>query len=145
MQAKRNASAKTVGQAKAAGKDIVPLLKDIEMLGDELNANEQALADVQNQLNEMIWAIPNILHASVPDGLSEEDNAEVRRWGEPKTFDFKPKDHVALGEQLGWMDFETATKISVSRFVVLYEPLSRMHRALIQFMLDVHTKEHGYQ
>ncbi len=145
LQAKRNANAKLVGQAKAAGKDIEPLLKDIELLGDELKANEQFLTDVQDQLNDIVWAIPNILHKSVPDGLSEEDNAEIRRWGEPKKFDFTPKDHVDLGTQLGWMDFETATKISGSRFVVLYGPLSRMHRALIQFMLDVHTKEHGYQ
>jgi seryl-tRNA synthetase len=144
LQAQRNTNAKTIGKAKAKGEDIAPLLKEVGTLGENLKTIEQKLNEVQQKLKDIYLNIPNIPHESVPEGLSEENNLEVRRWGEPKKFAFTPKDHVDLGVQSGWMDFETAAKISGARFVVLYGPLAHLHRALIQFMLDLHTKEHGY-
>jgi len=144
LQAKRNDNSKKIGQLKAKGEDTTTLMNEVNELSVDLKRNEEELNDLQEQLNALLLSIPNILDDSVPDGLSEKDAEEIRKWGEPKKFDFKPKDHVELGEQLGEMDFETASKITGARFVVLYGPLAKLQRAIIQFMLDVHTKEHGY-
>ncbi|MCP5142489.1 MAG: serine--tRNA ligase [Chromatiales bacterium] len=144
LQNERNTRSKSIGQAKARGEDIAPLLAEVADLGDKLKAAEGALNGLQNELNDLAMNIPNVPHASTPDGGGEADNVEVARWGEPPAFDFEPRDHVALGELNGWMDFETAAKISGARFVVLSGPLARMQRALTQFMLDLHTQEHGY-
>ena len=144
LQAQRNASSKNIGKAKAAGEDIEPLLKEVALLGDELKNSEEELSEVQQQLDEILHAVPNITHSSVPAGKTEEDNKEVRRWGEAATFDFAAKDHVDLGESLGLIDFETATSITSSRFVVMQGGIALLHRALIQFMLNTHTHEHGY-
>lgn len=144
LQNERNVSSKKIGIAKAKGEDIQPLLAEVEQWGSKLQTLQTQLDEVQQQLEQMQLQIPNIPHSSVPIGKSEDDNQEVRRWGEPRKFDFTPKDHVDLGEQLGLMDFAAAAKISAARFVVLHNGLSRLQRALIRFMLDVHTKEHGY-
>ena len=144
LQAERNSRSKGIGKAKAAGEDIAPLLKEVEGLGEQLKAAEHELASLQEELNSILMGIPNIPHASVPEGKGEEDNPELRKWGTPPEFDFEPKDHVDLGEQLGQLDFETAAKLTGSRFSVMQGPLARLHRALIQFMLDTHTREHGY-
>ena len=144
LQAERNARSREIGKLKAQGGDIQPLLEEVASLGDRLQQSEAALAPVQEELNALLYGIPNIPDASVPEGDSEEDNAEVRRWGEPGTFDFQPRDHVDLGEALGLLDFETAALIASSRFVVMKGAVARMHRALIQLMLDTHTMEHGY-
>jgi len=144
LQAERNARSKNIGKAKAAGADIAPLLAEVEGLGEQLGTAEQALGELQQELNAMLMAIPNLPHASVPDGSSEQDNLEIRRWGEPAAFGFDPKDHVDLGEGLGLLDFEAAAKLTGSRFSVMHGPLARLHRALIQFMLDTHTRAHGY-
>ena len=144
LQAERNSKSKNIGKAKAQGEDIQPLLDEVADLGDKLKAAETELSALQDELNNILMGIPNLPHESVPAGKSEEDNQEVRRWGEPKQFDFEVKDHVDLGEHLGQMDFETAAKITGSRFVVMNGGLARLHRALIQFMLDLHTSEHGY-
>lgn len=144
LQAERNSKSKNIGKAKAQGEDIQPLLDEVADLGDKLKAAETELNSLQDELNNILMGIPNLPHESVPAGKNEEDNQEVRRWGEPGQFDFEVKDHVDLGEQLGQMDFETAAKITGSRFVVMNSGLARMHRALIQFMLDLHTSEHGY-
>lgn len=143
LQNERNTRSKAVGQAKARGEAIEPLLGDIERLGNDLKTAEQALETVQNELQALYDWIPNIPHESVPKGASEEQNVEIRRWSTPKKFPFTPKDHVSLGE--GKIDFEAATKLSGSRFVVLKNEIARLHRALAQFMLDLHTLEHGYQ
>jgi len=145
LQAERNARSKGIGRAKAAGQDAAPLLADVSRLGDELRAAEVRLEEVQKNLDAILMTIPNIPHESVPDGTGEADNTEVRRWGEPRVFPFEPQDHADLGTGLGLLDFETATKISGSRFAVIAGPLARLHRALIQFMLDLHTGRHGYQ
>jgi seryl-tRNA synthetase len=145
LQNERNTRSKMIGQAKIAGQDIQPLLNDVDQLGKQLKAVEQQTEQVLAELNTLQLSVPNILHASVPDGMSENDNVEVRRWGTPREFDFPIKDHVDLGEALSQMDFAAATKITGSRFVVLKGQLAKLHRALIQFMLDVQTKEHGYQ
>jgi seryl-tRNA synthetase len=144
LQAERNSKSKTIGQAKAKGEDIQPLLDEVAHLGDTLKAAEEKLSAIQVQLDEILLTIPNLPHDSVPVGKDENDNVEVRKWGEPKQFDFAVKDHVELGEQLGQLDFETASKITGSRFTVMNGQLARLHRALIQFMLDLHTREHGY-
>lgn len=144
LQAERNSKSKSIGKAKAQGEDIQPLLAEVADLGDKLKAAESELNALQDELNDILMGIPNLPHASVPAGTSEADNQEVRRWGEPKQFDFVVRDHVDLGDQLGQMDFETAAKITGSRFVVMNGGLARLHRALIQFMLDLHTTEHGY-
>ncbi|KPK12490.1 MAG: hypothetical protein AMJ68_01795 [Acidithiobacillales bacterium SG8_45] len=144
LQATRNASAKAIGQAKAKGEDAAPLIAQVGSLGDELKAAESALEAIQTELNEILMGVPNIPDESTPDGKSEDDNVEIRRWGEPREFGFEPKDHVDLGEALGQLDFETAAKITGSRFAVMSGSLARLHRALIQFMLDLHTTEHGY-
>jgi seryl-tRNA synthetase len=144
LRNERNVHAKTVGKAKAQGQDIGPLLKQVESLGEELAAAEVELTKVQGELDQLVMGLPNTLHASVPDGKDETANTEIRRWGEPREFAFKARDHVELGEKLGQMDFAAAGKISGARFTVLKGPLARLHRALIQFMLDLHTGEHGY-
>ena len=144
LQAEKNARSREIGQAKAGGEDIQPLLQQVASLGDRLKDSEEKLAAVQEDLNQLLYGIPNIPHASVPQGATEEDNEEVRRWGEPANFDFDPVDHVSLGESLGLLDFEAAAVIASSRFVVMKAAAARMHRALIQFMLDTHTLEHGY-
>ncbi len=143
LQAERNSRSKGIGQAKGRGEDVQPLLDAVASLGDKLKAAEQQLNGVQDEMNDILMGLPNLPHASVPAGLSEEDNVEIARWGEPTSFDFEVKDHVDLGEKLG-LDFETAAKLTGSRFSTLVGPLARLHRALIQLMLDTHTGEHGY-
>jgi seryl-tRNA synthetase len=144
LQAERNSKSKNIGKAKAQGQDIQPLLDEVANLGDRLKKAEEQLQDIQQELDSILLTIPNIPDTSVPDGNDENDNQEIHKWGEPKQFDFEPKDHVDLGEKLGQVDFETASKITGSRFVVMNGPMARLHRALIQFMLDLHTTEHGY-
>ena len=144
LQAERNSKSKNIGKAKAQGDDIQPLLDEVAQLGDKLKAAETDLGKVQDELQNILMAIPNIPHESVPAGKDENDNVEVRKWGEPTSFDFDVKDHVDVGAALGQMDFETAAKITGSRFVTMNGPIARMHRALIQLMLDTHTQEHGY-
>lgn len=144
LQNERNTRSKAIGQAKARGEDMQPLLDEVADLGEKLKQSEAKLEAIQARLREVAMGIPNIPHESVPDGADEAHNAEIRRWGEPIQFDFEPKDHVSLGEASGLMDFETASKIAASRFVVMQGPIARLHRALIQFMLDIHTTEHGY-
>ena len=144
LQSERNRSSKAIGKAKAAGEDITPILESVSQLGDQLKAREDELEAIQAQLNDIQMGIPNIPHESVPKGRTEADNVEIRRWGEPKQFEFTAKDHVDLGTNLGLLDFETAAKIAGSRFSLMRGSLARLHRALIQFMLDLHTEEHGY-
>lgn len=144
LQAERNRSAKSIGQAKARGEDIEPLLQQVAKLGDDLKQAEADLANVQSEILELQAGIPNLLQDAVPKGRDESDNQELRRWGTPREFDFGPKDHVDLGAALGEMDFEAAAKITGSRFVFMRGAVARLHRALIQFMLDLHTREHGY-
>ncbi|MGB5259546.1 MAG: serine--tRNA ligase [Gammaproteobacteria bacterium] len=145
LQAERNTRSKNIGKAKAAGEDIAPLLAEVEGLGEQLKSKENELGMLQDELNDLLMGIPNIPHASVPMGAGEEDNPELRAWGERPVFDFEPRDHVDLGEALGQLDFETAAKLTGSRFCVMQGPLARLHRALIQFMLDTHTQQHGYR
>ena len=144
LQSERNTRSKSIGRAKAAGEDIQPLLARVAELGERLKAGQEALEGIQLELSEIAMGIPNIPHESVPEGRDEEDNREERRWGEPRRFDFEPKDHVDLGAVRGLLDFESAAKLTGSRFAVMSGPLARMHRALIQLMLDTHTGEHGY-
>ena len=144
LQNERNTKSKSIGKAKAAGEDIQPLLDEVATLGDRLKAAEEALAQVQDALQEIALGTPNLPHDSVPDGKDENDNREERRWGEPPQFDFEPKDHVDLGAAMGTLDFDAAAKLTGSRFAVMSGGLARMHRALAQMMLDVHTAEHGY-
>ena len=144
LQNLRNTRSKAIGQAKGKGEDVSPLMAEVAGIGDKLKANEQALADVQGKLAEIALGIPNIPHASVPIGKDESDNVEVSRWGAPATFDFAVKDHVELGEKHGWLDGDAGAKLSGARFTVLRGQLARLHRALGQFMLDLHTGEHGY-
>ena len=140
----RNERSKAIGQAKAAGEDIEPLRLKVGELGTKLAESEARLQGVQTELDALQAGLPNLLHDSVPDGADETCNAELRRWGEPPTFDYEPRDHVTLGESLGLIDFERAAKLSGSRFVVLHGQAARLQRALIQFMLDVHINDHGY-
>ena len=144
LQSDRNRQSKRIGQEKAAGEDIEPLLAQVASLGDELKSRQTQLEAIQEELYEILHGVPNIPHTSVPPGDKEEDNEEIRRWGELSAMDFVPKDHTTLGEALGLIDFEAATRIAGSRFVVMQGALARLHRALIQFMLDVHTREHEY-
>jgi len=144
LQSERNTRSKSIGKAKASGEDIAPLLAEVAELGEKLKAGEVRLAEIQSELNEILQGVPNIPHADVPEGKSEDDNVEIRRWGEPAQFDFEPKDHVDLGVAQGGMDFETASKLTGSRFTVMSGSIARLHRALIQFMLDLHSSEHGY-
>jgi len=143
LQNQRNVMAKRIGQAKAKGEDAGALMAQAKGIADALQAREAELGDIQRELEELALGIPNVPHPSVPDGRSEEDNLEVRRVGTPRDFDFDPKDHVDLGGRLG-LDFDAAAKIAGARFVVMQGALARLHRALIQFMLDLHTREHGY-
>ncbi len=145
LQNERNVRSKEVGQAKAAGKNVDDVLKNLKELSDSLKLVEEQFATLQTEMDDFLARIPNIPNESVPEGKSEEDNQEIRKWGEPRKFSFTPKDHVELGLNQNWMDFETAAKISGARFVVLRGPLARLQRALIQFMLDLHIREHGYQ
>ena len=145
LRAERNASAKSIGKAKAQGEDIAPLLAAVEDLGNRLDAAESDLQRVLASLDGIEKGLPNLLHDDVPDGAGENDNTEVGRWGAPRTFEFTPLDHVDLGAALGLLDFDAAAKISGSRFAVMYGSLARLQRALIQFMLDLHTGEHGYR
>ncbi len=144
LQNERNTRSKRVGQAKARGEDIEPLLAEVQHLGDDLKRKEQELADIQTQFEERLLSIPNRLDPEVPDGKSETDNAEIHRHGTPRQFEFTVRDHVDLGIASGYLDFEAAAKITGSRFVTLQGPLARLQRALTQFMLDLHTTEHGY-
>lgn len=144
LQKERNDTSKKIGQAKAAGQDIQPLLDGVESLKGELAQAEAELAEVQAQMDALVLSVPNIPAEGVPAGKSEDDNVEVRTWGTPPTFDFPIKDHVDVGARLNELDFEVAGKITGSRFAVLKGGIARMHRALIQFMLDVHTNEHKY-
>lgn len=144
LQNERNTRSKAIGRAKAKGEDIQPLLDEVAELGERLKQCASHLEEAQEEIRQLMQGIPNIPHESVPDGDSEDDNEEIRRWGEPKKFDFEVKDHVTLGEQNGFMDFDTAAKIAASRFVVMQGAIARLHRALIQFMLDIHTQQHGY-
>ena len=145
LQAERNRSAKEVGQRKAAGEDVSDLIERTSGLSGKISAIENDLEGVRSALDELMHGIPNIPHESVPVGDSDTDNEEVRRWGDPTAFAFEPADHVSLGSGLGMMDFELAAKITGSRFVVMSGAIARLHRALVQFMLDLHTTEHGYQ
>jgi seryl-tRNA synthetase len=145
LRQERNRSAKSIGQAKAKGEDIQPLLDAVQDLGDRLDAAEAELERVRGELEALQLGLPNLLDDSVPDGDSEDDNVEIRRWGEPREFSFEPRDHVAIGEADGQLDFEAASRVSGARFAVMSGGIARLHRALIQFMLDVHTGEHGYR
>jgi seryl-tRNA synthetase len=144
VRSARNAHAKNVGKAKAQGHDIAALLAEGEALGNRLVDLEKELVAAQADFDDLVLGLPNMLHESVPDGRDESANVEVRRWGTPRQFDFEPLDHVAIGEKLALMDFEAAGKISGARFVVLKAGIARLHRALIQYMLDLHTGKHGY-
>ncbi len=144
LQQQRNSRSKEIGKAKALGKDAQPLLDEMASLGDQLKSSEDELNEIQSELNEIVMGIPNIPHDSVPEGQTEDDNEEIRRWGEPRVFDFEIKDHVDLGESLGLLDFEAGVRIAGSRFSVMQGSIARLHRALIQFMLDTHIQEHGY-
>jgi seryl-tRNA synthetase len=144
LQAERNAKSKTIGMAKAKGEDTAALMQAVSEIGIALKQAEADLEQIQKSINDAALLIPNAPHESVPDGKDESDNKEVRRWGTPRQFDFTPKDHVDVGVALGLMNFDVAAKISGARFVVMQGALARLHRALIQFMLDLHTTEHGY-
>lgn len=145
LQAERNAISKSIGQAKARGEDIAPLMASVETMGGDLANGKVELDEIQTELDSILLSLPNLPHESVPVGADEDDNVEIRRWGTPKAFDFEIKDHVALGEQYGWLDFETAAKLSGARFALLRGPIARLHRALAQFMINLHTGEHGYE
>ncbi|MDU9392331.1 serine--tRNA ligase [Pseudomonas sp. zfem002] len=145
LQAERNARSKSIGQAKAKGEDIAPLMADVERMAGELAAGKVELDEIQTELDQILLTIPNLPDASVPVGEDEEGNVEVRRWGTPRTFDFAIQDHVALGERNGYLDFETAAKLSGARFALLRGPIARLHRALAQFMINLHINEHGYE
>ena len=144
LRHERNERSRAIGRAKAAGEDIEPLRLRVRELAKELAAAGAQLQALQQKLNDFLAELPNLLHESVPDGADETSNALVHKWGEPPGFDFEPKDHVTLGEGLGLLDFDAAAKLSGSRFAVLRGDLARLHRALIQYMLDVHIAEHGY-
>lgn len=144
LQSRRNASAKEIGKVKAAGQDAAPLLAAVANFGDELKQAEAEQDEVQQQLDGILLDIPNLPHASVPQGRDERDNVELRHWGDTPELGFEPKDHVDLGAALGMLDFETAAKIAGSRFVAITGPLAGLHRALTQFMMDLHTREFGY-
>ena len=144
LQAKRNASSKQIGQAKAKGEDVSAIMAEVGALGEELKQLEAKLPQLLQEVDAFLAVIPNMPHATVPVGKSEADNVEVRKVGTPTKFAFEVQDHVSIGEGLGGLDFETATKIAGARFSLLKGPLARLHRALAQFMLDTHTEKHGY-
>jgi len=145
LQNERNVRSKLIGQAKASGQDVAPLLAEVANLGSSLEENKKALALVQEEFNDLLMRIPNVPQECVPEGRDEHGNLELHKWGTPRVFDFVVKDHVAIGEANEQMDFPTATKLTGSRFVVLHGGTARLHRALIQFMLDQHTTQHGYE
>lgn len=144
LQQERNTRSKSIGKAKAAGEDIAPLLKEVDNLKSALTEAEQKLGAVQTELDEIIAGVPNLLADEVPEGKNEDDNVEVSQWGTPREFEFEVKDHVDVGAGLKGLDFETAGKITGSRFAVMTGAVARLHRALIQFMLNTHTGELGY-
>ncbi len=145
LQAERNSVSKSIGQAKARGEDLQPILDSVTSFGEKLDASKASLEKIQQSLHGILAGIPNIPHDTVPAGATEEDNIEVRRWGSPKGYKFEVKDHVDLGADLNQLDFDAASKIAGSRFATMRGPLARLHRALIQFMLDTHVSEHGYE
>jgi len=145
LQAKRNSLSKQIGILKGKDEDVAPVMAEVASLGDQLKADEESLAQLMTRFNAFVAVIPNLPHESVPLGGDEHGNVEVLRWGTPKAFDFAVRDHVDLGSALGGLDFETATKISGSRFTLMQGAVARLHRALAQFMLDTHTAEHGYR
>jgi seryl-tRNA synthetase len=144
LQAKRNAFSKQIGIFKAQKKDVSSILAEVANLGDELKALEDELKAIQDKITEIIARMPNLPADDIPVGKDENDNLEIRRWGEPKQFDFEVKDHVDLGEKIGGMDFQVASKLTGSRFVVLKKEIAQLQRALTQFMIDLHVNEHGY-
>ena len=145
LQNERNVRSKSIGKAKSQGEDIAPLLAEVGKLGDDLDAAKAELTVLLDEITAFTQGIPNLPHESVPEGKDEDDNVEISRWGEPRTFDFEVKDHVDIGEGLNnSLDFATATKLTGSRFVVMRREMARLNRAIAQFMLDVHTSEHGY-
>jgi len=145
LQSERNTRSKSIGKAKASGVDIAPLIAEMDEIGNNLETAKTELKSVQDELNSILAGMPNLPDSEVPEGESEDDNVEVRTWGQPAKFDFEAKDHIVLGEKTKLMDFETASKLTGSRFVVLRGQLARLHRALAQFMLDTHTTENGYE
>ncbi|MBP8111300.1 MAG: serine--tRNA ligase [Agitococcus sp.] len=145
LQAERNAGAKKIGQAKRSGEDVAPIMARMQEVNERLETVKVELETLQNDISAFAMAIPNLPHESVPAGKGEDDNVEVHRWGTIRAFDFEPKDHADLGEALGLLDFATATKITGSRFSVIKGGLARLQRALTQFMLNLHSGEHGYQ
>ena len=144
LQNLRNTRSKAIGQAKAKGEDVAPLMAEVAKVGEELEQAKSDFEKVQAEMDAIHASIPNLLHESVPDGSDSEQNVEVRRWGEPRQFDFPVKDHVSIGEIDGGLDFALATKLTASRFIVMKGQIAKLHRALIQFMLDIHSEEHGY-
>ncbi len=144
LQNKRNTLSKAIGQARAKGEDTSDLMSKVAECNSELDFAKEAAEEVDAKILELNLSIPNLLHASVPPGKDSDDNVEVRRWGEPRQFDFDVRDHVSIGELAGGLDFACATKLSASRFIVMKGEIAKLHRALIQFMLDVHSEEHGY-
>lgn len=144
LQSERNARSKMIGQAKARGEDIAPLLAEVDSFGDELKSMETELDGIQVALEDILSGVPNLLDPDVPEGRDESQNVEIHRWGTPRVFNFEVKDHIAIGAGLSGMDFESATKIAGARFVTLKGQISRLQRALTQFMLDVHSEQHGY-
>jgi seryl-tRNA synthetase len=145
LQNLRNTRSKAIGQAKAKGEDVAALMSEVAGFGDELKASEARLDEIRAQIEAIALGIPNLPDASVPPGDDENHNVEQHRWGTPRTFDFAVRDHVELGARNGWLDGDTAAKLSGARFTVLRGQLARLHRALAQFMLDLHTNEHGYE
>ena len=145
LRSERNRSAKSIGKAKSQGEDVAPLLAAVEDLGKQLASAEAKLGEVREELGDLELGLPNLLGDEVPDGDSEADNVELRQWGRRPEFDFEPRDHIELGTRLGQLDFDTAAKMSGARFAILRGSLARLQRALIQFMLDLHLAEHGYE
>jgi seryl-tRNA synthetase len=146
LQNERNTRSKSIGQAKARGEDIAPLLAEVSQLGNDLDAAKAEQDEVLAKINDIASAIPNLLDESVPEGKDEDDNVEIKRWGTPREFDFEVKDHVDLGFGVNkGLDFESGAKLAGTRFAVMRGKIAKLHRALAQFMLDVHTEEHGYQ
>ncbi|QUM88260.1 serine--tRNA ligase [Moritella sp. 36] len=144
LQNDRNVRSKSIGKAKASGEDIQPLLAEVGKLGEELDSAKAELAELLTKIEDIALSLPNLPHPSAPLGKDEDDNVELKRWGQPKEFDFEIKDHVDVGEALNGLDFKNAVKITGSRFIVMRGQIARMHRAIAQFMLDTHTEEHGY-
>jgi len=145
LQAKRNTRSKEIGKTKAQGGDVDALMQEVNAIAGRMKQAQAELEDVKEAMLAITDIMPNLPHSSVPEGRSEDDNVEIMRWGEPKQFDFVAKDHVDLGEAIELLDFELATKIAGPRFVVMRGALAKLNRALIQYMLDVHTEQHGYQ